>query len=202
MSLFGSNGDAGAAQMERARQSRVRSGMADIDRNFAGFNPAFYDQAKKDYTAAVTPGVMKDYQTTRNNLTYALARSGNLNSGTAIDQNNSLSNELSKNESVIANNAQGRSNEVQGEVNTQRGQLVQQLESSSDPAAINAQSTAAASQIRAPSVIQPLGNLFADWSQQYLARQNVQPSQSVWSNLNSQGYGQATPAGGSSYIVN
>lgn len=201
MSVFSSAGDGGAAHMERARQTRVAAGKAEIDRNFAGFDPAFYDRAKSDYTAAVTPGMFKDYQNTKNNLTYALSRAGGLNSSTAVQRNESLSNELAKNESVIANNAQDQSNRVQGQVNAQKGQLVQQLEASSDPAAINAQSAASASQLRAPSVIQPLGNLFADWSSQYLAHQNTAPDDSIWSKLTNQNFGQPNPSGGSSYMV-
>lgn len=177
--------------MERQRQSRIRQGMGDIDRNFAGFNQNFYDKAAADYTAATTPGMFKDYQTTKNNLTYSLARNGILNGSAATQRNQSLTGELAKNESVIANNAMDRANQVRGQVNTQKSQLVQQLESSADPAAINAQSTAAASQLRAPSAIQPLGNLFADWSQMYLSNK-FNPSNTggnVWSNLANSGYG-------------
>ena len=205
MSIFGSAGDGGAAKMEKARQASIGQGMDTINRNFSGFDPNFYNQAKKDYTQAQMPAMMKDYQATKSNLTYSLARAGIMNSGAAVQRNNSLSNELAKNESQIANNAQGQANELQARVNSQKGQLVQQLESSADPAAINAQSTAAESQLRAPSAIQPLGNLFADWSSMYLnhqANQAANNDQSVWSKLGNQGYGQAPGATGSGYMVN
>lgn len=204
MSIFGSAGDGGAAKMERARQTAVRTGMADIDRKFAGFDPAFYNQAKTDYTKAVTPGMVADYQTTKNNLTYALSRGGQTHSSTAVERDNSLGRELAKNESVIANNAQDVSNQTQARVNQQRGQLVQQVTAGADPAAINSQSTAAVSQIRAPSPVQPLGNLFADWSNMYLNQQAnhaASNEESIWSKLGNQGYGQAGGAGGSSYMV-
>ena len=207
MSVFGGTSDGGAAQQEAARQARVRQGMGQIDQNFSQFDDNFYNQAATDYTKAQTPKVMQDYQDTKNNLTYALTRGGNLNSSTATQRNTSLSNTLSENESQIASGAQGAANELRGKVATQKSNLVQNLQSSSDPAAIAVASNAATSQLRAPSPVQPLGNMFADWSNMYLANQyskSAPPSGSggIWGSLQNMGYGAAPSAGGSSYLVN
>lgn len=206
MGMFGGSSDGGAAAQEAQRQAGINQGMQAIDQQFAGFTPSFYQQAATDYTNAVTPGMLADYRNTKNDLTYSLARAGILNSGAAVQRNQSLQNQLSQNESQIANNAQQQSSTLQANVNTQKGQLVDQLESSADPSSISEQATAAASQLRAPSAIQPLGNMFADWSNQYLAN-NVansygQPGQlSIWNQLGNQGYGTIVANSGSSYTV-
>lgn len=205
MSLFGGAGDGGAAAQEKARQASITQGQADIDQQFAGFDPAFYKQASTDYTNAVTPGMMSDYRNTKNNLTYSLSRAGILNSGAGVQRNASLGNQLSQNKSQIANNAQQQSNSLQANVNTQKGQLTEQLQSGTDPTSINEQAVSAASQLRAPSAIQPLGNLFSDWSQQYLAGQAAQPQPgqlSIWDQLGNQGYGTVGGGNGSSFFVN
>jgi len=192
MSVFGGTSDGGAAKAEKARQAAITQGQGAIDRQFAGFTPDFYNKAATDYTNAVTPGMLTDYRNTKNNLTYALARGGILNSGAAVQRNAALGNQLSQNESQISNNAQDQSNRLQANVNTQKGQLTEQLQSSADPTSIGEQATAAASQLRADSPIQPLGNLFADWSQNYLAgiyANNKNSSANIWQNLGNAGYG-------------
>lgn len=201
--MFGSSGDGGAKQREAARQASVDAGMGAINKKFSGFDDKFYNGVQTDYTNAATPGMMRDYQATKNNLTYALARGGILNSSAANQQNNSLQTELGKNESQIAQNAAGQANAVRGKVNAEKGQLINQLEASGDPASITAQSDAAVSQMRAPSAIQPLGNLFSDWSQQYLSNSMMNPSggSNVWNQLAMSGYGTAPSSASSSYMV-
>lgn len=206
MGMFGGSSDGGAAAQEAQRQASINQGMQDINRQFAGFTPAFYQKAATDYTNAVTPGMLADYHNTKNDLTYALARGGNLNSSAAVQRNQSLQNTLSQNESQIANNAQQQSNTLQAAVNTQKGQLVNQLQSSADPASIAEQATAATSQLRADSPVQPLGNLFADWSQQYLTPSSgnsygTPGTLNPWNTLGMQGYGGAGSAAGSSYMA-
>ena len=206
MSLFGSTGDGGAAAAQAAQQAQTTADEQDIDQQFAGFTPEFYKQAGTDYTNAVTPGMMQDYQTTKNNLTYSLARGGILNSGAAVQRNQSLQDQLSQNESQIANNAQNQSNQLQANVDTQKNTLYSQAEAGATPSVINAQAQAANSQLRAPAPIQPLGELFANWSQQYLAPMgnNTGTSSgtpSVWNQLANSGVGTVSGGAGTSYMV-
>ena len=215
MSLFGGSNDGGAAKQEAQRQSQVTASENEINQNFAGFTPDFYKQAATDYTNAVTPGMLRDYQGTKNNLTYALARAGIGNSGAATQRNASLNTQLGTNETQIANNAQQQSNNLESNVNTQKGQLIEQAVAGTDPSAINEQAVGAVSQLRAPSAIQPLGNLFSDWSNTYLAGQAANAYQqpgtlSVWNQLGLGNYGTVGNSagggggggGGASYIVN
>ncbi|HEY4416956.1 MAG TPA: hypothetical protein VGO57_14800 [Verrucomicrobiae bacterium] len=205
MGLFGGGAnDGGAAAQEAQRQANITSGMDDINRNFAQFDDGFYDQAAKNYTAANTPQLLSDFQNTKKNLTYSLARSGLINSSAANQLNSSLGKTLASNESSIANNAQNSANQLRANVSDQKSQLVSQLESSADPLATSSQTQAAVSQLSAPAPIQPIGNMFADWTNTYL---NKQPSaasgQSIWSTLTGSGSSGASGGGGtnSTYFV-
>jgi len=195
MSLFGGTGDGGAAATEAARQANITAGEGQVDQQFAGFDPAFYSKYGKTVTAAQMPQLMDQYQTTGKNLTYALARGGNMTGSAAQQETASLGKQLNAGESQVANNAQNAENTLQSNVQTQKGQLYQQLEQGGTPSAISAQAQAAASQMRAPSPIQPLGNLFSDWSNEYLANKTAQAFQnnagggSAWFGLLNSNYG-------------
>lgn len=207
MPLFGGSKDGGALDMERARQSRINEGVKQLDSDFGGFNEDFYNKAKNRYVSYNEPQLMQQYGNTRNNLTYALARSGLLHSGSANTRNQSLQNELAVQQDRVGNQAQDFSNQIRGRVAEQKGNLVGQLQQSADPSAIQSESAAATSALRAPSVIQPIGNLFDNWSQVYLAGKanssynGSQPN--IWSQLEQGQYGQSGNGGGgnSSYMV-
>lgn len=202
---MGAMSDGGAAGLEAKRQSDIQQGLVNIDQSFAGFTPDWYKNRAQDYIKAETPDVMRDYQETKNNLTYALARHGILNSSAAVQRDTSLQKKLAENQSTIANGAQDSVNRLKANVQQQKGQLTTQLESSADPTGVTAQALGAAAGFRADSPIQPLGNLFADWSQQYLGSQTAAayaPQENVWSQLANKNTGTPNAPGGSSTWTN
>jgi hypothetical protein len=193
MSLFGSQGDGGAAQLEAQRQSNVASGEAQVDQSFSNFDPTFFQNYQKTILGAETPQLMDQAQTTGRNLTYALARGGNMTGSVAQQENQSLQNETALQQSTLANKAADASNQLQGQVQTQKGQLYSQLEQGGTPSTIAESAAASASQDRAPSAIQPLGNLFSDWSSQYInnATVNAYQQQNPLASLLNSTYGTA-----------
>lgn len=196
--------DGGAASAEAERQRKIREGESNLDQKFAGFNTDFYNQRTQDYVKAATPDVMKDYRETKNNLTYSLARAGLLKSSSANQRDASLQSKLASNESQIANNAQDWTNRLKADVQTQKGNLTSQLVAGGDPTAVNAQALGATASLRADSPIQPLGNLFQEWSSQYLGNKMSQANgdSNIWNSLNSQNFGTPNAAGGSSTWTN
>jgi hypothetical protein len=193
MPLFGSSGDGGAAQQEAQRQATISSGEQKIDQNFSQFDPSFFSNYKNAIVGAQEPQLDQQYQTTGKNLTYALARGGNLNSSAAQQEGQSLNNELGIQQSNLANKAQDATNQLQANIESQKGNLTNQLVASQDVSSTAESAAAAAAADRAPSVIQPLGNLFSDWSSEYLAGKTAQAFQNgggnAWSGLLNQGYG-------------
>lgn len=194
MPLFGGTGDGGAAAQEAQRQQTIASGQQKIDANFSQFNPGFFSNYKSSIIGAEDPQVMQQYQRTGKNLTYALARGGNLQGSAAQQENQSLNNELGVQQSNLANKAQDATNTLKSNIQTQKGNLTNQLVASQDVSSTAESAAAQAAADRAPSVIQPLGNLFSDWSNTYLAGKTAQAfqqsgGQGIGSALLNQGYG-------------
>jgi hypothetical protein len=166
-----SSGSNTGRQDELAREARIKSGMKQIDAKFAGFNDDFYAKRQADYEASVTPELTAQFDKTKKNLAFQLARSGISTSGAAVDESASLDRELAKKQREVENAAISSSNQTRVDVESQRGQLTNQLMASGDPATTNQALIASTANLRAPSPIGPIGNAFADWSSQYLANQ-------------------------------
>lgn len=154
-----------------------------------GFGEDYYNQRANDYLKFATPKVMDDYRATKNNLAYALARNGNLNSSSAITTGASLEKELARNESNLANAAQGQANAARAQVADQRSNLVNQLVASADPSLVAEQAQSATAEMREPGAFQPIGNLFQDWTNTYLANMNARAydpeTPSLWKQMSS-----------------
>ena len=202
--MYSSSGDGGAAASEAATQAQLQQGTDAVNSAFSDFTPSFYQQAAQDYTNYATPQVDQQYQNTKNNLTYALARNGLTSSGAGVQRNNSLNQQLNTNLSDIANTAQDQSNTLETNVNNQKNQLMSQVEAGAQPGQIATQAAAATSSLRAPTALPAVGNMFSDWSNTYLANMaanTYNPSNANLLNMFG-GNGGYTGTSGSSAIVN
>ena len=196
--MYSGSSDGGAAAREKKTQAQIDSGMATINQNFSGFNDDFYQKAATDYTNYATPQMMGDYQNTKNNLTYSLARNGLLNSGAAVSKNAALQKQLSANESDIANKAQDQSNQLRTNVANQRNQLISQVQAGAAPGQVATSAAAATAGLRAPTAMQPVGNMFSDWASSYLANMEANTYNSntsnIWQQLSMGQYGSSSSA--------
>lgn len=138
-----------------------------------GFGQPQYDAIGKAYLSYATPQMMDQYNQTAHNLAYALARNGILNSGAAVNDNAALAKELSTQQGNLAQAAAGQENQLQTQVQNTRSNLVNQLVASADPSLTSEQAAAATASLRAPTAFAPVGNLFSDWSNTYLANINA-----------------------------
>jgi hypothetical protein len=192
--MYGGSGDGGAGAQQKATQAQIDSGMATIDKNFAGFNDNFYEKAAKDYESYATPQMMDQYRNTKNNLTYSLARNGLLDSGAAVAKNSSLQKQLGVNESNIANTAEDQANTLRGNVATQRNQLVNQVQAGAAPGQVAMGAEAATAGLRAPTALPPVGNMFSDWANSYLTNMQANAynpnTTNIWQMLSMGSYGQ------------
>lgn len=196
--MYSGAGDGGAAAQQNLTQQNMDSGMATINDQFSKFGPDFYSKAATDYTAYATPQMMGQYQNTKNNLTYALARNGLLNSGAAVSKNAALQKQLGVNESNIANTAQDQSNQLQQNVATQRNQLTSQVEAGAAPGQIASSASAATAGLRAPTALPPVGNMFSDWANSYIANMQANTynpnTANLWQLMSMGQYGQPSSA--------
>lgn len=188
--LYSSGGDGGAAKNEAARQARITKGQGQLDDMFSQYDDKFYHEKGKAYTQFAEPQMQQQFDATKKNLAFSLARNGILNSSTASERNNSLQTEMAKNQGTIANSAQGVENDLRNKMAQARGDLTQQLVSSGDPSMVMSNASAATAAMRAPTPMQPLGQMFQDWSNTYLSNMNTNASKpatsSLWQMMQSQ----------------
>ena len=95
-----------------------------------------------------------------------------LGSSAQTDLTRSLAREKTLQEQGLANAALGQSRSLQEQVNQEYANLASQLQASVDPTTVMRQATTAASQFAAPTMVQPIGQLFSNWANSYLAAAN------------------------------
>lgn len=199
--MYGGASDGGTAQAEKQRQAHIATGMSDIDKEFSGFDDNYYDNVGQDFINYATPQMMNQYQRTKSQLAYSLARNGLLDSGAAVQRNQALGQELSRQESNVSNQAQSESNTARAKVSDAKTNVTNQLLSSANPTVAREQAAEATAGLRAPSAFAPIGNLFGDWTNMWLANNAAQTptpgTPNLWQMLGSGGGN-----GGSAFTVN
>lgn len=166
---FPSSSDSKIAKAQRAdevaRQSRITSGMGDIASAFSGFNDAYYAKRAKDYVDFATPTLEKQSKEAHDNLIYALARTGNLDSSAAIKKNADLEEETNAQRIGIANTGLDQANTARSNVENLRGNVVAELNATGDSSAAAQSALRTAQNLNQPQGYSPLGNLFASFAQ-------------------------------------
>lgn len=153
---------------EQARQDRITQGMAKINGVFddpnSGFNDAFYAKQGQAYTDYATPQLDHQYDQQKKSLVYALSRGGLLDSSAGQDQNAELSRDYDQNRLGIANQAKSIEQQARGNVETARGNLVNQLNATGNDELASTEAMRQAKTLNMPQGFSPLGNLFSDIS--------------------------------------
>jgi len=206
MGLFGDNTAkkeaARARQEEAARQQRITSGTAAIDKQFGTFGDAWYDTKAQEYSDLAIPQLNQEAARTQGNLTFGLAGRGLLNSSVRDQRQQSFENEVAKQRRIVADTGIGQANELRAKVEDARSRAMSQLYQSSDPAQATATATREASGLQKASPVGPTGSFFADWSGIYMNNAEARasnpntPKLFDWSSFGSGG------GGGSSRMVN
>ena len=156
---------------ERRRQKAILSGTERINEAFAGFTPEFFSGVRDAHLSSLMPQLANQYQNTNRQLSFNLANRGLLSSSSAQNMGNSLARETSRNATFVGNQANQAARDFQGQVQGQKSSLINQLLVSQDPALAAQQAIGTAATLQAPSPVAPLGNLFQQWANTYLARQ-------------------------------
>jgi hypothetical protein len=144
-----------------------------------GFGGDFYKKRTQDYINYAMPQLQEQAGSAQKNLAFKLQNQGLGESGTADALNLSLLNEINRQASGVASTGVGQAQDLQKQIEQQRSQLISQLETSADPGSATSQALSTAAGFSAPSVFQPVGNLFGNWANTYLASQagaNTNPS--------------------------
>ncbi len=168
-----SDGSEQARAQEVARQKRIDQGLGNINSTFAKFDDEFYDDRAKSYTSYAMPQEQMQEDKARRGLAYTLANAGLSDSGSAVDRNAILDKESGIQKRAIADKGIGVANDLRNQVEGQRTSLVNQLESTADPNVAATGAYAAASNLHAPTPMEPLGDLFGDFTRAYVVNQTA-----------------------------
>lgn len=170
---FGGDGGAGdIAKSQRAdelaRQARIASGMARINSIFddpnTGFNDAYYDRIRQGYVDYAMPQLEKSFGRARDQLIYALDRSGLLSSSAAIDKNAELGQEFDQNRIDITNKGFDVAKNARQNVEQARGSIVSQLNATGDDQAAANAAIRQSQALSMPQGYSPLGQLFLNFT--------------------------------------
>lgn len=161
-----------AEQQRLERDLALKQGTALIDSSFAGFNSDFYDARKKAYTDYAMPQLGQQFRNTQQQTQNQLFDRGLQNSSQSKSIGRSLLGELSKNQQTVANQAQSQANQLQQNVENQRINLYNQLSASQSPSMVGTAALNAAQSFYAPSAFVPIGQLFSDWTTNYVGSLN------------------------------
>lgn len=150
---------------EEARKARIAAGMANIDQTFGKFTPEFYDSRRANYIGYAMPQLERQLTQNRDELVYALSRTGNLDSSAAIRKNADLNYEGDVARIGVENEGQNKANALRSQVENARSNVVSQLNATGDNQAAADAAVRSAVNLETPVGYSPLGNLFASFAQ-------------------------------------
>jgi len=168
----GDNGAAEARQREQQRQARLSQGMSSINQAFSGFTDDFYNQRQQAYTDYAMPQLNRQYGDALDDLTFALARSGLLESSVAARKQGDLNEQFQLQRQGVVDEGARLANQARQDIASARSSVINDLYATENPAAAAAAAQARARIATQQPTFSPLGMLFqnvtsglADWSE-------------------------------------
>jgi hypothetical protein len=126
---------AAARAREEQRAADIASGQASINSNFSQFNDDFYNNRRDAYQEYATPQLTDQYGEAQKNLTFNLARGGNLKSQAGIDQIAKLAKRFAFQEANVLSEGERQQQALRTSVENERQSLFNQLDASANPTA-------------------------------------------------------------------
>lgn len=117
---------------EEARQARIREGTASIDANFSQFDDGFFGGYRDKYLGYYQPELDRQFSDAQDQLTYALARAGTLNSTMAGDRQARLKTAYDTERASLLSKAEGAAADLRGQVGQEKSSLVSLLNATGD----------------------------------------------------------------------
>jgi len=130
-------------------------------RTTGGIQPSFYQNYADAYHAYYDPQVAQQYKDARDELTYRLARAGDLTSSAADTETANLAQQNAQNTAMITNQADQAVANLKSNIASEKQKAISQLYATNDPTIAANQATAAVRDISpAPTDLSPLTQLF------------------------------------------
>jgi hypothetical protein len=159
-------GEAAAARAdEQARQEQVRGGTTRINEIFGSqFNDDFYTGRKKAFLDYANPQLEDQYGDAQKELTFALARGGNLDSSVRAQKSGDLQTKYSLNKQLVSDQAIASETDARTAVEDSRANLIATLNATGDATGTANQALTRSAVLSKPAAFSPLTNLFADFT--------------------------------------
>jgi len=166
--MFGKGGDGGAGasrEAEMRRQTFIRDGSNAINQMFdTQFNDDFYKGRSKAYLDYAKPQVDDQYADARKQLTFALDRTGMLDSTGRTQKEAELTKQYDNANRNVSDKALDYENTARSNVEGSRANLISMLSATGDQqGAINA-ATGRAAALTAPDAFDGIGQLFGNFT--------------------------------------
>lgn len=150
---------------EVARQGRIREGTTAINTQFdSQFTDDFFDRQAQSYVDYARPQVDEQAGKAREQLTYALARNGTLDSSMRSTQNADLDRAVDRQLLDITDKGREYATTARNNVEQARADLIANLTMTGDNVGASNAALARAEALAAPPAYSPLGQLFTDYT--------------------------------------
>ena len=173
------NGSEEARLAEERRQGRVAVGRANIDQVFDQYDQPFYQQRAQAYEDYARPQMQDQYKDALKNLTFALSRSGRLNSSTASKRKAKAQEALSFQEQQVSAKGQDFANELERTMNASRQEMHTQNLAAANPELAASLSTARARADQQVPAFSPLVDAFTHFSEGLATQQDWERRQKL-----------------------
>jgi hypothetical protein len=158
-------------KQQKQQQQAIENATKQINQSFAGYTPDWYQQQTSKFESAQMPQLQEQLGQTQKQLGFQLAGQGLGDSSAAKQLGESLSTEYGKQQQNVAQQALAQTQGLQRNIEQARSNLIGEASASQSPSTIAQQSLNVASEYAAPSAMQPLGQMFQNWSNMYLGKQ-------------------------------
>lgn len=152
-----------AREDEQARQERIRQGTGEINNIFGQFDDDFFGGRRDAFMSYATPQLNDQYADAQRQLTFALARGGNLDSSARGQQTADLQKHFDLANQQIADEALSLEGQTRNSVEDARSNLIATLNATGDVQGAVNSSLARASALSQPQAFSPLSNLFSNF---------------------------------------
>lgn len=150
---------------EEARQARIREGTDKVNSIFDGqFNDQYYDQQRDNFMNYAEPQLETQFGDAQKELTFALARGGNLDSSARGSKVSDLQQLYDLNKQNIADQAVAYRGKAQSNVEDARANLISTLNVTGDATGAANSAIARSSALSEPAAYSPLAQLFTDFT--------------------------------------
>lgn len=150
---------------EEARQARIRQGTESINGTFdSQFNDDYFNARRDAFLNYANPQLNDQYTKAQKELTYALDRSGTLDSSVRADKQSELQKLYETNRRSVADQALGYSSQARNNIEDARAGLISTLNATGDASNAANQALSRAQALSQPDTYSPLAQLFTTFT--------------------------------------